>query len=171
MTRRSRLSPSDIAVAAGVGAVAALGLGALLASLSTPRDFQSRIGALQQTAERAEALLRPVRDRGPFGVEALCTRDPGQQADRLRELVSARAAAAGLSVDSLEARAEPAPEVSEQVTPVRLRFTVTGSYDGVVGLAALLSRERPQVFVESLDLVPKVSNATLSLSGRAFCGA
>jgi hypothetical protein len=171
MSRKPALQPLDVAVAVGAGAAAAVVLGVLLATLSTPKDFKERVAALHQKAERAETLLKPVRDRGPFDVSALCNRAPDEQARLLRDLISARATTAGLSLDSLETRTEPAPDLSERVTPVRLRFTVTGSYEGAVGLVALLSHERPQVFVDSLDLTPKVSNVSLSMSGRVFCGA
>jgi Type II secretion system (T2SS), protein M subtype b len=160
-----------VAVALGVGATAALVVGLLLASLSAPKDFDARTAALQQQADRAQALLKPVRDKGPFGPEALCTAEPGRQAQTLSDRLSAEAAQAQLVVDSLDARPEPAPDFSARVTPVRLRFSVTGSYEGAVGLLALLARERPQLFVDSLDLTPKVSNVTLSFSGRVFCGA
>jgi hypothetical protein len=171
MTRKAARNPVDVAVALAAGGGAALVLGVALSAIATPHDFQSRTAALGERATRAESLLRPVRDRGAFGVEALCTRDAIEQAKQLHEVVTSEATNAGLVIDSLETRLEPAPEISERVMPVRLRVSVTGSYEAAVGLAALLSRERPQVFVDSLDLVPKVSNVTLSLSGRVYCGA
>jgi len=171
MTRKPTPKAIDVAIALAAGAAGALVLGVALSALATPHDFEARTAALGEKASRAETLLRPVRDRGSFGVEALCTRDPMEQAKLLHETVTAEATSAGLALDSLETRLEPAPEISERVTPVRLRFSVTGSYEATVGLAALLSRARPQVFVDSLDLVPKVSNVTLSISGRVYCGA
>lgn len=171
MNRKGGPKPLDIAFAVGAAAAGAMVLGVALASLSTPKDFQNRVAGLQAQAERAEALLKPVRERGPFGVEALCTRDALEEAQLLHERISQQAQQASLTLDSLDARTEPAPDVSERVVPVRLRFSVTGSYEGAVGLLSLLGRERPQVFVDSLDLMPKVSNVTLSLSGRVFCGA
>lgn len=171
MKRKPGPQPLDIAVAVGAAAGAALLFGVVLAGLSTPDDFQARVAALEAQAARTEGLLRPVRDRGPFGAEALCTRDAGAQAQQLRALVSGQATQAGLVVDSLDARPEPAAQSGVRVVPVRLRLSVTGSYEGAVGLLARLSRERPQLFVDSLDLIPKVSNVTLSMSGRVFCGA
>jgi len=171
MTRRNLPPPIDIAFALGAGAAAAVVFAVLLTSLSAPKDFDDRIATLTDQTTRAEAMLRPVRDRGRYGPEALCTRDATEQARILRDLVSAQTTQGALVLDSLETRIEPAPDLSTRVTPVRLRLSVTGSYEGAVGLLALLARERPQLFVDSLDLTPKVSNVTLSLSGRVFCGA
>lgn len=168
--RKTVPPPLDLAFAVGAGAAAALIFALVLASLSTPKDFDSRLAALDDQASRAEALLRPVRDRGRFSIAALCTRAANDEARALGELVTAEATRAALVLDSLETRLEVAPDPDGRVTPVRLRFAVTGSYEGAVGLLALVARERPQLFVDSLDLTPKVSNVTLSVSGRVFCG-
>lgn len=169
MTPKPSFQPLDVAFAVGGCAACALVFGVVLASLSTPKDFEARVAALQGQADRGASLLKPPRERSSYGVDALCTRDPNQQAQMLHELVTAQATQASLVLDALETRMEPA-DASERLIPVRLRFSVTGSYDGAVGLLALLSRERPQLFVDSLDLTPKVSNVTLSVSGRVFCG-
>jgi hypothetical protein len=171
LKRQSETKPLDIAFGVGAAAAAALLFSVTLATIGAPGDFKTRLATLEQQADRAESLLRPSRMRDGYDAGALCTRDPAAQAQAFRDLVSAQATQTGLNLDSLDARVEPAPEVSARLTPVRLRFSVTGPYDGAVGLLALLSRGRPELFVDSLDLTPKVSNVTLSLSGRVFCGA
>jgi hypothetical protein len=72
---------------------------------------------------------------------------------------------------SLDVRPEPAPDLSERLVPVRIRFAAVGTYENTVALMAVLARERPEVFVDSLDLTPRVSNVTLAFSGRVFCAA
>lgn len=171
MTRKSTLKPLDLAFAVGAGAAAAVLMGTVLAILSTPKDYAPRIAALEQTVTRGATLVRPVRDRGPFDASVLCTRAAAEQAQVLRDLVMSTTTTAGLSLESLETRLEPALDLSERVMPVRLRLVLTGPYEGAVGFLALLSREQPQLFVDSLDLTPKVSNVSLSLSGRVFCAA
>jgi len=170
MSRRTLPPPLDIAFALGAGAAAALIFAVVLSGLSTPKDFDARLAALDAQTTRAEGMLRPVRDRGRFSIDALCARAPAEEATLLRDLVSAHATQAALSLDSLESRLETLPDADARLAPVRLRFSVTGSYEGAVGLLALVARERPQLFVDSLDLTPKVSNVTLSFSGRVFCG-
>jgi hypothetical protein len=157
------------AVGAGAGAALLLGLG--LASLATPPDFEARTTRIAEQAEQAEALLRPVRDRGPFGGESLCVGAADGEAGRLDAQLRGYAGRLGLSLEAMEIRPEPVGDLESRVTPVRLRFTASGPYEGVVGLLALLGNQRPQVFVDSLDLTPKVSVVSLSMSGRVFCGA
>lgn len=170
MKTSPRFKPLDLVAAGLAAAAAALVFGVVLASLAAPRDFDARVAAIQTKTQETEGLLKPLRDRGPYGPEALCAHEPSEQARRLRELLEAESARGGLAVDSLDVRPEPAAEISERVTPVRLRVSVTGGYESAVALAARLARERPTLFVDSLDLTPKVSNVTLSLSGRVFCG-
>lgn len=171
MKAKLTLRPIDCAIAALVVAGGALVLGVLLGSLSSPAKFDDRVAAVNASMERSKALLRPPRERGPYGPEALCVNEAGQQAQVLRDLVSTKATQNSLEVLALEVRPELGAELGERLVPVRLRFSAVGSYENVVALMAVLARERPQVFVDSLDLTPKVSNVTLVFSGRVFCAA
>ena len=171
MTPKSAFRPIDYGIAVVVAAGGALVLGVLLSALSSPARFDERVAAIDVKVERSKALLRPPRDRGPYGPEALCVRQAGEQAQTLRELVSTQAARNSLEMVSLDVRPEPAPDLSERLVPVRIRFSAVGTYENTVALMAMLARERPQVFVDSLDLTPRVSNVTLAFSGRVFCAA
>lgn len=171
MKVRQELRPIDYAICILIAAGGALILGVLLGAISSPANFDARVTAINASMERSKALLRPPRERGPYGPEALCVRDAGQQAQTLRDLVSAQAAQNSLELLALEVRPEPASDLSERLVPVRVRFSAVGSYENTVALMAVLARERPQVFVDSLDLTPRVSNVTLAFSGRVFCAA
>lgn len=171
MSRPTTPPPRDIAIAVGVGAAVALLFAVILNAISTPSEFAPRLAAVDAQADRAAAALRPMRERSAYGAQALCTRPAADQMRILGEAVNGEATRAALSVDSLETRVEITPAAGARVTPVRLRFAVTGSYEGAVGLLARLSREQPGLFVDSLSLTPKVSNVSLSFSGRMFCAA
>ncbi|MDZ4370978.1 MAG: GspMb/PilO family protein [Phenylobacterium sp.] len=171
MIGKGQWEPIDAAYAVAAGAAAALLLGLGLASVATPADFDERTARIAEQVEQAEALLRPVRDRGPFGAESLCVGAADGEAGRLDEQMRGYAGRLGLAVDAMEIRPEPVGDLESRVTPVRLRFTASGPYEGFVGLLALLGNQRPQLFVDSLDLTPKVSVVSLSMSGRVFCGA
>jgi hypothetical protein len=171
MTPKSTFRPIDYGIGVVVVAGAALVLGVVLSALSSPARFDERVAAIDVKVERSKALLRPPRDRGPYGPEALCVRQAGEQAQTLRELVSTQAARNSLEMVSLDVRPEPAPDLSERLVPVRIRFAAVGTYENTVALMAVLARERPEVFVDSLDLTPRVSNVTLAFSGRVFCAA
>jgi hypothetical protein len=163
--------PSAFILPAGVAAACALGLGLLLASLSAPPDFKERLAVVQQRAERAQRLLRPPRNSTVGSPDALCFGDAAKQSQALRDAVSAQAAQANLTLESLDARIEMGDQLGERLTPVRLRFSATGSYEGAIALLAELGRYRPQLFVDTLDLTPKTANVTLAISGRVFCSA
>lgn len=171
MTRQSLPSALDIGLALAAGAATAAVFAFGLGAVSTPKAFEDRLGTLADQVKRAEADLRPARAAGPFGVDALCAGDAAAEARRLGDLVTAEATRGTLAVEALETRIEPAPSPEARATPVRLRFSVTGPYEGAVGLLSRLEQAGPRLFVDSLDLTPKVSNVTLSFSGRAFCGA
>lgn len=159
----------DVALAAGLGAASALAFAVCLSAISTPPKFEERVEAVAATADRAEKLLKPVRDGGAFSADAICNRGAVDQGKLIMALVEAEAGQARMVVDSLETRLEPTPDDTSRLMPIRVRFTVTGSYDSAIALLAVLSRHRPQVFADSLNLTPKVSTVTLSFSGRVFC--
>lgn len=169
MKPRRDLAIREIVWGTGVAAACALGFGVALAAWSAPADFDARLAAATAKADRAEALLKPPRTSARFAPDAVCTQDPEQQSAALRRTLEVEAGRNSLVVVSADARPEPAGDLEVRLTPVRLRFTATGSYEGSVALLALLARERPQLFVDSLDLTPKTANVTLSFSGRVFC--
>lgn len=157
-------------MAGGMAAAGAILMAVAMASLATPPDFDARLLSAQAKAVRAKALMRSA-SVGAYGPDAVCVRDPDDQATRLREAVTQAASGGGVTLESLDSRPEPAPQASARLTPVRVRFQATGPYEGVIGVLAVLSRDRPQIFVDSLDLTPKTANVTLGFSGRAFCSA
>lgn len=169
MKRRGDLAVRDLVWGAGVAAACALGFGVALAAWSAPADFDSRLADVTAKTDRTEALLKPPRTPPRFGADAVCTQSAEQQAVALRQTLEAEAGRNSLVVVSADARPEPAADLEARLAPVRLRFTATGSYEGAVALLALMARERPQLFVDSLDLTPKTANVTLSFSGRVFC--
>lgn len=169
MSRGQALRVRDTALAIGVATASALAMGLLLASASSPPDFKVRLEALQSQTRQTQDLMRPLPAGSLYPTDAICRGDANAAAKGLRDGLSAFAAQASLSLDALDARPESAE--AARLTPVRLRFSATGSYESVVMLLAALSRQRPDVFADEAVLTSKTSNVTLSFSGRAFCSA
>jgi len=165
------LNPRDAALAIGVATASALAMGLVLAGVSSPPDFRTRLTALETQVQQTRTLMRPLPAEGLYPADAICRGDANAAVKALRDNLSAFAAQAGLSLDTLDIRPEPVAGEPGLLTPVRLRFTATGSYESVVMLLAALSRLRPDVFADGVDLTSKTSNVTLSFSGRAFCAA
>jgi len=169
MSARQVIGLRDTVLAIGVAAAAALAMGFALASASTPANFQSRVAALETRDQQARNLMRPSAAGSVYPADAICRGDPSVAAKGLRDNLAAFATQANLSLDILDARPETDAGSQGALAPVRLRFTVTGPYESVVMLLSALSRQRPDVFADGVDLTSKTSNVTLSFSGRAFC--
>ncbi|WP_329638687.1 GspMb/PilO family protein [Phenylobacterium sp.] len=161
----------DLALAAGVAMAGALAMALLLTQLGAPAKLSARLEALTVKTDQARDLMRaPPSDR-LYAADALCRHDPGAAAQALREGLAASAAQANLSVDFLEAHPDGPGDSPGGLAPMRLKFSVTGSYENVVGLLATLARQRPAIFADGVDLTAKTANVTASFSGRAFCAA
>jgi len=169
MTTRQPLGLKELAPAAGVAAACALAMGLGLAWASAPPQFSARLAGLSAEANQARDLMRTSPVDRLYSQDAFCRAEPASTAKTLRDSLSATAAQANLSVDFLEAHPEAPAEGLGVLTPIRLKFTVTGSYEGVVALLAALARQRPDVFADGLDVTAKTANVTASFSGRAFC--
>lgn len=156
------------ALAAVAGAAAALAFGLGLTAISRPANLAERLDGLETKADEAGRILRARRDLD-VSPDAVCTRDPGEQAAALRTLLSQVTAQQNLEVGSMEVSPD-APERSGMV-PVRVRFEVTGGYDASLTALEALSRARPQIFVDAVDLASKTSSVTLTFTGRVFCAA
>ena len=154
---------------AGVALAAAVLLGLSLSQIAKPPEMAQRLTALDAQARQAELFLRTTSPTGPAAPSALC-RDRAEGAHRLQDSIGALANQVSLAPELLDVRAENTDRL-DGLQPLRVRLTATGSYESAVALLAALARQTPQVFVDSLDLTPKVSNVTLTLSGRAFCAS
>jgi len=167
----ARPSLRDAAAVAAVGVVCALTMGLGLASLSSPSDFVDRVDALETRTQASQDLIRKSRAAPVFAADALCHRDADRQAQGLRAELAALATQTNLTLDGLDTHLESPSETASALAPVRLRFTTTGSYENVVLLLQNLSRHRPELFADTVDLTAKTANVTLTFSGRVFCAA
>lgn len=167
----SRLTLQETALAVAVAASAAVLAGLVLAWVSAPANFKGRIAAVEEQSGQVRALVRPAPHDGAFPSDAICHRDPAAAAKTLRDGVTAAATQNNLNLDMLDARPDMPVNGGPGVAAVRVRFTTTGSYEGTVALLATLSRQRPALFADTVDLVSKTSNVSFTFSGRAFCAA
>jgi len=163
-------APGQVLGPLAISAVAALAFGIALSILRTPTDLDARLAAVQAETQRTEALLQPTRaPLVPPG--SICRQDAETQAAAFQSSVPQLLGAHGLVMISLDARPEPAPELSERLVPVRLRFMATGSYEGALAVLSNLRGEGPRVWVDRLSLTPTPANVTIGFSGRVFCPA
>jgi hypothetical protein len=165
------LNGRDAVLAVGVAAASALAMSLVLSAASAPPDFRARLAALASQARLTGDLMRSLPAANPYPADAFCGRDTADAIRRLRDKLSAAAAETNLTLDGLEVRPDLETPGPSTLKPLRLRFFATGSYENVVMLLAVLSRQRPEVFADAVDMTSKTSNVSMSFSGRAFCSA
>lgn len=168
---KTEATSKDIMMAVGVGGACALLLAVVLASIARPSDLQARTATISDRIETASGLFRPARNSSTFGPDAVCAQAPEAQAEALRTSLTNYAGQGGIEVRGIDARPMDAGAGGAKLVPVRLKFEAIGSYEAIVLLLENLGRQRPEVFVDALDLTAKTSNVTLAFTGRVFCSA
>jgi hypothetical protein len=166
---RAQTATGDTMLALAVAASGAALMGLILVTASAAPNMKARLEALDVRTERIQALSRqaPADAMGP--PDSLCHQDPAEAAKREHDAVAVLGAQANVTLDAVDARPDLSGDTQAGLTPIRLRVSATGSYESIMALLAALSRQRPLVYVDSLDLTPKVSNVTAVISGRSFC--
>jgi hypothetical protein len=168
----SQLAPQavrDAALGFAVAAGSALLMAFILASAGSPSGFRGRLQQLETQARQTQDLLRPKPSDDLYPADAICQGDPTMIGKAFRNSLTTFAAQASLNLETLDVGVEPPTSDPSALTPVRLRFTATGPYEGAIMFLQSLSRQRPEIFADAVDLTSKTSNVTISFSGRVFC--
>lgn len=166
MTVRPSTKAMDAALAAGLGLACALILGVTLAAVAAPADFAARVAKVDADVELTQRLLRAPRGAA-VSPEALCRRDPSEQAGRMRAELETFAAQANLTLSGL--RITPDDSRAGRLVPVQVRFEARGSYEAVLLILDRLARQQPQVFAETVDLTSQTTSVALVFKGRLYC--
>lgn len=154
---------TGLAVLAGL---VTLGLSSwAMASLAQPRDYKTRLAALEQSISEIEKGAPGQRIAG-FNEKTLCRGALIPAAAAVRSDLVRRAASAGLSLKALES--SPGTGIG-QLSAIDVTFTAEGPYEGAVKLIGALETSRPEVFVDSVEIAPQSGQTRLTVKGRAFC--
>jgi hypothetical protein len=162
-------SPPDVyavSMAALVAVVFAAGAAYGLSALAKPSDYEARVAALEQKAERIEQLSKtPVGAIYPSG--AACRDMTAPQLAAVRDGLAARAAQAQLTPVSFNLL-----PIQEQgaLAAVPFQLETIGTYEGSAQFLGALSVNSPAIFVDRVDLVAKGGAAvSLRFMGRFYC--
>jgi hypothetical protein len=171
MTRTKPFDAWAYAPIIGIAAAAAVVAGLLLVGIGTPSGFQRRLAALDQRTEqlRRWTSVRPSAAHYPQG--AVCAMGVAKAEDLLRAGISNQAQAGRLTMSALDVGVDRDAPLGQTLAPLRVRFQVQGSYQGLVELMDRLSQTRPLLFVDNLDLISNTTSVTMKFSGRAYCSA
>jgi hypothetical protein len=169
MMRRENNLSGDLVPIVGIVAAAAVVTGLVLTGLASPPDFARRVAALDGRADqiRRWTSVRPGASQYPQG--AICNIGLGKAQDLLRADIGGQAQASGLALSTLEVGADRDAPLGQTLVPIRVRFQVQGAYAAVIGLMDRLSRTRPLLFADAVDLTSNTTSVTMKFSGRAFC--
>ncbi|MFD1786584.1 hypothetical protein ACFSC3_03265 [Sphingomonas floccifaciens] len=145
-----KLSPLALGTAAGLAVAALLAIPATdaLRDLRTARTERATLAQVAADPSPSRAIV--------IDGDGTPARDAGAAADRLAARIRAAATKAGLLVES----ATPAPSAGLS----RVRLTVSGSEDAVVGFADTLERTRPLARFATWQMT--ASGRTVTLSGE-----
>ena len=156
------------AVAVVAAVVATLLTLAIVSLLSRPSSLRSRVSSLDARIARVEALRKRSSGRHEFPVGSICTVDPGHTSAALHAFLQNAGASMHLPLLNVSTLAEPSSE-DARVEATHFTFNANGDYASAVGLLQLLSRYRPSVLIERIDLVSKTSFIHMHLDGRVYC--
>ena len=141
----------------------------ILILVARPSGFSARVAQVTADQENIDALRQGSAEPMRFPAKAVCTEPAASAAETLRRRVQSDATAVNVAVGPVAATPGPADQAAGGLSPVAVQFEATGSYDGVLGLLGQLSKQQPEVFVDSVDLQSKISVVTLKLGGRIYC--
>lgn len=170
MMAKPELVYRDLAIAAGLGLMATLAAAFILASVASPKDFNARLAKVDADLDSAARAARPSRTAPGFAPDAICTGGVANAQQALITSLTGQASQSKLTLSGVDIT-PASPMEGAKLTAVSVRFVAAGPYEGVMSLLDQLSRSRPILFVDSMDLVTRDSSVALTFSGRLFCAA
>jgi hypothetical protein len=169
MSRGRRLDLNLAVPAVTLAALTGVVFFTALIIVARPSGFSARTAEVAADQAAAASLSHGSPAPLAFPAKAVCSEPVAIAAEALRRRVQADAAAVNVAVDPVALTPGPADHGAGSLAPVAVQFEATGAYDAVLGLLGRMSRQQPQVFIDSLDLQSKLSVVTLKLGGRIYC--
>lgn len=165
--KSTRERPADL-LAPIAGAVAiALVMGGLLSLVGAPSNGHDRLNVAKSQIAAMENSLQHSGGATPYPAGAICpSRDVG--ADLVRQRLQQAAAATGVPLTDVSVVRGSSNEATG-LTDFTLSFGTEAQYDALLHFLETLGDNQPEVFVDTADLTPNTSVATLKLTGRALC--
>lgn len=162
-------SSKDFGIAAAVALSCALAFSLALAALSTPKDFTEGLSSIAGQADQAAKLLQRGQRDERLAKGQVCSRPVEEEAQVLQTSLAGQASQLRLSLSNVDVRAGERTDPRSRLTPVLIRFEVSGAYGDAVAMLDGLGAAQPEVFVDTVDLASNTSSVTLAFSGRVFC--
>jgi hypothetical protein len=167
--RRSTIDPTEVAAAGGLFMLMAVWVFALFMVTARPRSISDAIAHADRDLDRIDATIRSPGDPGAYPPGALCAVAPSLAAATFRQQVDEAAASKGATLSGLAVDPGPPGMGPPGLRTVSVRFAATGTYDKILGLLDAVSRVRPELFLDAVELKSNISSVALTVNGRFYC--
>jgi len=165
---RSPEQPSSLFVVATGAAVAVAAVAFWgLSLIAAPSSAGGRLNAATLRIAAMETAMASSGAVSPYPAGAVCPSKT--EGDRLvQRRVGEAAAAAGISLTDVTVAQGSGNEASG-LTPISISFSARAQYDVLLKFLGALGESQPEIFVDTADITPDTSVASLQFSGRALC--
>lgn len=162
---RFRTPPSMMIVGLIAMAAFAVTLGGLT-WLSHPVGMTEQISRITSRLAKAPKLSRPPAAEMQWAAQSVCSGAPERE---LTANLFSLAKASGVTIEDPVFTFQDAR--SPALARVTLQLTGEGSYDAAIGMLSRMARQRPALFVRSLDMKPIKGAVVFELTGAMWCTA
>lgn len=157
---RTDVLAATIAAACGVLLFGGLSL------LATPTGFEARTHDLATEINQTKVLSFGAGSPHAYARNPICHMPPDEAVAGLQQQLSRDASLAKVSLSNVSVTSG---REGSGLASIEIRFEASGVYDGVLLLLSMLAAAKPQIFVDTADLRPRISVVDLSLRGRVYC--
>lgn len=169
MKARAVINPAEAAAAGLVALVTASTVGAVLMIVAQPKAVSRDAPRAERDIARIEAMIRSPGDPDAYPRGAVCEAWPATVAATVSQTIQATAKTAGLAVSAVTVNPGASGGSGRRLAPVSIQLRATGPYASVVHFLDALSKTRPMIFLDSVDLKTNTAAVELNMNGRFYC--
>jgi hypothetical protein len=169
MKSRAVINPAEAAAAGLVALVTASTAGAILMMIAQPKAVAQGAPRAEHDIARIETMLRSPGDPDAYPRGAVCEAWPATVAVTVSQTIQATAKTGGLAVSALTVNPGASSGSGRRLAPVSVQLRATGPYTSVVHFLDALSKTRPMIFLDSVDLKTNITAVELNMNGRFYC--
>ena len=153
----------------------AVALTCLAATAGLLTQYASPPGAVQQAEDlrQRETTLKWQEANAValhmHSVTVICRRTPDAAAAELRTSLTQIFRRSGAEIGQFEAAAVPGDRRYPHTTPVEFKLHAKVSPDTFLGIIKTLREERPDIIVQTFELVPMDKDVRIMLAGEVVC--
>lgn len=139
-----------------------------LTLVSHSKESERQAHDLERRLSKAPRLKPPSTIEGRWPAGSVCDRPINLAAEDLSGNLASLARDAALEVSASTADVDKTLPKAAMSSAV-LRLKASGSHEEMVDFLVRVAEEKPALFVEAVDLVPRGGNLQLDLKGRVWC--